>query len=86
MLPSTKGECISDTVNFWYHAIAMPELTPTDQILEATWQLSNAINQQPKRAPMDKLTVIDMLREVMLGERQIELPQDSVQIKTSQNI
>ena len=84
VLPSTKGERISDTVKFQHHAIAMPELTPSDQILEATRQLKGAINLQPKRAPMDEMGAIDMLREVMMGEQRTELPQNSVQIKKYQ--
>jgi hypothetical protein len=35
---------------------------------------------------MNKLTVVDMLREVLLGERRIPIPQNSVQrAKTVQN-
>ena len=75
-LPSTKGERISDTVKFQHHAIAMPQLTPANRILEATRQLNDAINQQPKHAPMDKITAIDLLREVMLGERRTKLPEN----------
>ena len=85
MLPLTKGERISDTVKFQNYAIAMPELTPVDRTLEATRQLSDAINQQPKRAPMDKITAIDMLRKVMLGERRTKLPENSLQMKKSRN-
>ena len=84
-LPSTKGERISDTVKFQHHAIAMPQLTPADRILEATRQLNDAIKQQPKRAPMDEITAIDLLREVMLGERRTKLPENSLQILKSQN-
>ena len=69
MLPSTKGERISDTVKFQHHAIVMPELTPADRILEATKQLKDAISQQPKRAPMKEMEAIEMLRQVMMGER-----------------
>ena len=53
ILPSTKDECISDTVKFQHHAIAMLQLTPAERMLEATRQLNDAKNQQPKRAPMD---------------------------------
>ena len=67
MLPSAKGERISDTVKFQHHAIAMPELTPADRILKATRQLKDAINLQPKRAPIDEMGEIDMLRKVLMG-------------------
>ena len=84
MLPSTKGERISDTVKFQHHAIAIPELTPANRILEATRQLKDAITQQPKRAPMDETKTIGMLRKVMMGERQKKLPENSVQAKKSE--
>ena len=76
VLPLTKGERISDTVKFQHLTIAMSELTTADQILEATRQLKDAIKLQPKRTPMEKMGAIDMLRDVMIGERQTELPQN----------
>ena len=81
VLPSTGGERISDTVKFQHHAIDIPTLTPADRILEATRQLQDAIRQQPKRAPMDELRAIELLREVMLGEKRTSLPKNSVQIQ-----
>ena len=78
-LPTTKGERISDSVRFQHHAIAIPSLTPADRILEATRQLKDAIEMQPKRHPSDELRAIKMLREVMRGERQAPLPLNSVQ-------
>ena len=85
-MPSTKGERISDTVKFQHHAIAMPELTPADRILEATKQLKDAISQQPKRAPMKEMEAIEMLRQVMMGERKEKLPKNSVQESRSAQI
>ena len=52
ILPSTGAERISDTVRFQHHAVAIPQLTPADRILEATRELKLAIQQQPKSAPM----------------------------------
>lgn len=66
-------------VVFQHHAIGIPELTPVDRILEATKQLNDAIKQIPKRAPMDTLEAIQMLREVLLGERKEPLPPNSIQ-------
>ena len=85
-MPSPKGDRISDSVNFQHHAIAMPDLTPADQILEATKQLKDAISQQPKHAPMKEMEAIDMLRQVMMGERKEKLPQNSVQERRSVQI
>ena len=62
-----------------HHAIAIPTLTPADRILEAARKLGSAIKQQPKWVPMDKITGIDMLRAVLLGEQRSTLQQNSVQ-------
>ena len=83
IVPSTGGERLSDTVRFQHHAIAIPDLTPADRILEAARQLDDAIRQQPKRAPMEELTAIELLREVLLGEQRNKLPANSVQLHKS---
>ena len=75
----TKGEHISNTVTFQHHAIVMPDLTPAGIIFEATKQLKDTISQQPKRAPMKEMEAIEMLRQVMMGERKDKLPKNSVQ-------
>ena len=79
LLPATGGERISDTYRFKHHAIDIPQLTAADRILEAAKQLDAAIAQQPKTAPMDELTAIQLLREVLLGEVAAPLPANSVQ-------
>ena len=78
-VPSTGGERISDTYRFKHHAIDIPQLTPADRILEAAKQLNDAITQQPKKAPMDEITAIELLREILLGEKTTPLPPNSVQ-------
>ena len=52
---------MSDTVKFRHHAIAIPQLTPADRILEAAKQLDEALRQQPASTPMDTLTAIELL-------------------------
>lgn len=42
IVPSTREERMSDTVQMKHHAISIPELTPADQTLEATKQLKDA--------------------------------------------
>lgn len=79
MIPPTKGERISDSVKFQHHAIAVPELTPADRILEAKRELKIAITQQPKAAPPDKVSAIELLRRVTLGEQDTPMPANSVQ-------
>ena len=66
ILPSTDGERTSDTVRFKHHEIALPQLTPADQILEATRQLQTTIEQQTKEAPMDEITAVELLQEMCL--------------------
>ena len=66
-------------MRFQHHAIAIPELTPADRILEATRQLKDAIDEQPKRAPMDELRAIELLQEVMMGKSTSNIPPNSVQ-------
>ena len=87
IVPSTGGERLSDTVRFKHYAIAIPDLTPADRILEATRQLNDAIRQQPQRAPMEEITAIELLREVLLGKQRVQLPPNSIQLrKTNQQI
>lgn len=68
VLPLTKSERISDTIKFNHHAVAIPEITPVYRIIKASKQLKEAIQQQPKKAPMEDLQAIKLLREVMLGK------------------
>ena len=79
VVPSTKGERISDSVKFQHHVIAVLELTPTNRILEATRELKRTITQQPKAAPLDEVAAIELLRKVMLGKQDTPLPANSVQ-------
>ena len=60
---------MSDTVRFKNHAITIPQLMPANRILEADGQFDDTLKQQPKKAPMDEITVIELLLEVILGER-----------------
>ena len=75
---------MSDTVSFKQHAITIPQLTPAYRILEAARQLDDTIKQQPKKSPMDEITAIELLREVLLGERNKKVPKNSVQTKIVQ--
>ena len=78
----TGAGWMSNTVKLKHHAIAIPKLTPADIILEATRQLDDAIRQQPKRASMDKLTTIELLRSVLLGDNKT-LPPNIMQMQKS---
>ena len=78
-MPSTGSKRLSDSVKFKHHAIAIPELTPSDRILEAARQLDSAIKQQSKEAPMDEITAVEILRKVLTGNPRSKLPLTSVQ-------
>ena len=84
-MASTGSERISDTVLFKNHAIEIPQLNPADRILEAARQLDSAIKQQPKKAPMDELVAIELLRKVLLGERKEKIPPNSTQLSKTIN-
>ena len=81
ILQSTGAELMSDTVRFNHHAIEIPQFTPADRILEVTRQLDDAIKQQPKKSPMEELTVIELLREVLLGKKKENLPKKTCKPK-----
>ena len=79
VVPLTKGERISDSVKLQHLAIAVPELTPADRILDAMRDIKIAITKQPKTAPLDEVATIELLQKVMLGEQHTTLPVNSVQ-------
>ena len=84
-MASTGAERILDMVRFKHHAITIPHLTPAEKILEAARQLDSAIKQHPKKAPMEKLVAIEIIRNVLLGERKEKLPPNSVQVSKTSN-
>ena len=72
---------MSDTVRFKHPEIDIPQLTPANRILEAARQLDDAIKQQTKRALMEKLKAIELLLEVLLGEKKEKPPPNSVKTR-----
>ena len=83
ILPLTGSERMSYMVRFKNHDITIPKLAPAKIILEAVMQGDDEIKKQPKRAPMEKLTAIELLQEVLLGDKKEKLPPNSVQIKNT---
>ena len=73
----TGGKRLSDSVKSKHHAIVIPNLTPENRILEATRQFDSTIKQQPKQAPMDEITVIEILRDIVTGEKTERVPLDT---------
>ena len=78
ILPSTGKERMSDTVKMQHHAIAIPKLTPADRIVEAARHLDRALKQLPKDGTTEEIKAIQILREVLLGERDTPIPPNSV--------
>ena len=72
---------MSDTVKFKHHAIDIPTLTQADRIIEAARDINDAIRQQPKKAPLEEREAIELLREVLLGEKKDKVPPNSVQTR-----
>ena len=66
-MADTGGERITDTFRYNHHAIPVPRITATDRILEATARLTAAI-EGVQESPPDKLTAIQALRTLLLGE------------------
>ena len=79
ILQSTTAEHMSDTVRFKHPVIVIPQPTLDEIIMEASRQLDNAIKQKPKKLPMDELTAIELLQEILLGKKKEKLPKKSVQ-------
>ena len=65
--PQPEANAFQILSNSKHHAIAIPELTPADRILEAARQLHIAIKQQPKETPMDEITAVEILRKFLTG-------------------
>ncbi len=68
IMRDTGGECITDMFRYKHHAIPIPVVTATDCILEATHQLTAAIEGIQDAAP-DKLKAIKSLCHILLGKQ-----------------
>ena len=47
--------------------------TSDEKIVSAARELQRAIKQQPAKAPMEELSAIKLLRQVLLGDKPLEL-------------
>ncbi len=75
----TGGECIMGMFRYKHHAIPIPVITATDHILEATHQLTAAIEGVQDAAP-DKLQAIKSLLHILLGK---QIPQQPTAMPTT---
>ena len=66
-MTDTSNEHITDTFQFYHHAIPVTTITATDRILHATAHLT-AVITGVQEAPPDKLTAIQALRTLLLGK------------------
>jgi hypothetical protein len=67
IIEGTGGKRLTDTFHFKHHAMAVPVITPTDQIIAATRHLTEAISGV-QESPPDKLHAITNLRHILLGK------------------
>ncbi len=67
IMEGTGGEHLTDTFCFKHHAMAVPVITPTNQIIAATRHLPDAISGV-QESPPDKLCAISTLRHILLGK------------------
>ncbi len=61
------GERVMDTFCYQHHAIPVLVITATNRILEATRQLTDAINGV-QEAPPDKMAAIQKFYALLLGK------------------
>ncbi len=67
IMEGTGGKHLTDTFHFKHHTMAVPIVTPTNQIIAATQHLSAAIFGV-QESPPDKLHTIATLRHILLGK------------------
>jgi hypothetical protein len=67
IMEGTGGERLTNTFHFKHHAMAVPVITPTNQIIAATQHLTAAISRV-QESPPDKLRAIATLRHILLGQ------------------
>ena len=60
-------------MSFQHHNVKVLHPTSSDKIVSAARELQRAIKQQPAKAPMEELSAIKLLRQVLLGEKPLEL-------------
>ena len=73
IMEGSRAKRITDTLSFQHHNVKVPQPTSSDKIISATGELKRAIKQQPAKAPMEELSAIKLLRQVLLGEKPLDL-------------
>jgi hypothetical protein len=67
IMEGTGGECLTDMFRFKHHSMPIPSITPTNQIIAVTHDLTAAI-LGVQEAPPDDLQAIATLCHLLLGE------------------
>jgi hypothetical protein len=67
IMEGTGGERLTNIFHFEHHAMAVPIITPTNQIIAATQHLTDAISGV-QESPPDELHAIATLRHILLSE------------------
>ena len=68
-VPRTHAERIVDTISFFPKAVPLPKLTHKDAVIQATWELTHALQQPRFRGPIaqfhdDHLTSLHKLSKI----------------------
>jgi hypothetical protein len=74
IMKETGGERVTDMFCYQHHAIPVLVITATNCILEATRQLTNAINRV-QEAPPDEMAAIQNLFALLLGKVTLQEPE-----------
>ena len=71
-MEGSRTERITDTLSFQHHNVKVPQPTSADKIISAVRELQSAIKQQPAKEPMEELSAIKLIRQVLLGDKPLE--------------
>eukprot|EP00957_Ditylum_brightwellii_P009671 728789-Ditylum_brightwellii.AAC.1 len=58
----------SDAVRLKYHAVTVPQITPTERIVQATAQLIQAVKNVPSDSPSDYLQTVKQLCVILIPD------------------
>eukprot|EP00957_Ditylum_brightwellii_P177510 13520074-Ditylum_brightwellii.AAC.1 len=70
VIKQSTEQRITDTIRFKHHNVKLPTVTPAKRIEKAVKELTNAVKANPTEGPADYIEAAQLLRAVMLGEKQ----------------
>eukprot|EP00957_Ditylum_brightwellii_P041676 3156398-Ditylum_brightwellii.AAC.1 len=75
VMKQSTAQRITDTVKFKHHNMQLPTVTPAECIEKAIRELTNAVKANPTEGPANYIEVVQLLRVIVLGEKQQPLVQ-----------